>query len=427
MFTPIRLLQFFNLSRQISVLFYAFLLPFLNFTNDVIGSFELLQILAYSLSFFWISGLIQGLMHIYPSLPLQSKQKLLSAAFFLFCMVSFFFVGLVGLGFIFNIPVLQTFTTIPFVWIFLLYFLINTPSQLLEYTLFLEEKYQWLKISCIVSFPIQILLFSIPLFWFDNIKLGLMGLTFWAFIRFLVLLIHSFSYPVHFDKKIIFSWISYSLPLIFSAFVGGLASVINASLVQYYYHGNTAIFAIYRYGARELPFVNGLFEGLGLGIIPALIKNMNDGLYKLRKNTLHLLHLVFPFSIILMFFINSWFPVLFSDQFLDSIPIFKIFLFLVVFRIIPTNTVINALGHARILAVIGFLELTIHLILSYFGLKWFGLIGIAYATFFAYSFEKLLGLFYLWWKKGVFITHLIPFYWWLFYSILLIVSYFISC
>jgi O-antigen/teichoic acid export membrane protein len=427
MFTPIRLLQFFNLSRQISVLFYAFLLPFLNFTNDVIGSFELLQILAYSLSFFWISGLIQGLMHIYPSLPIQSKQKLLSAAFFLFCMVSFFFVGLVGLGFIFNIPVLQTFTTIPFVWIFLLYFLINTPSQLLEYTLFLEEKYQWLKISCIVSFPIQILLFSIPLFWFDNIKLGLMGLTFWAFIRFLVLLIHSFSYPVHFDKKIIFSWISYSLPLIFSAFVGGLASVINASLVQYYYHGNTAIFAIYRYGARELPFVNGLFEGLGLGIIPALIKNMNDGLYQLRKNTLHLLHLVFPFSIILMFFINSWFPVLFSEQFLDSIPIFKIFLFLVVFRIIPTNTVINALGHARILAVIGFLELTIHLILSYFGLKWFGLIGIAYATFFAYSFEKLLGLFYLCWKKGVFITHLIPFYWWLFYSTLLIVSYFISC
>jgi O-antigen/teichoic acid export membrane protein len=427
MFTPIRLLQFFNLSRQISVLFYAFLLPFLNFSKDVIGSFELLQILAYSLSFFWISGLIQGLMHIYPSLPFQNKQKFLSAAFFLFCMVSSFFVVLVGLGIFFNFPVLQTFKTIPFVWIFLLYFLINTPSQLLEYTLFLEEKYQWLKISCLVSFPIQILLFSIPLFWFDNIKLGLMGLTFWAFIRFIVLLIHSFSYPVHFDKKIIFSWISYSLPLIFSAFVGGLASVINASLVQYYYHGNTAIFAVYRYGARELPFVNGLFEGLGLGIIPSLIKNMNDGLYQLRKNTLHLLHLVFPFSIILMFFINSWFPVLFSDQFLDSIPIFKIFLFLVVFRIIPTNTVINALGHARILAVIGFLELIIHLILSYFGLKWFGLIGIAYATFFAYSFEKLLGLFYLWWKKGVFITHLIPFYWWLFYSTLLIVSYFISC
>jgi O-antigen/teichoic acid export membrane protein len=426
MFTPIRLLQFFHLSRQISVLFYAFLLPFLNFSNDVIGSFELLQILAYSLSFFWISGLIQGLMHIYPSLPTQSKQKILTSAFLLFCMVSSFFVVLIGLGIFFNFPVLKTFTTIPFVWIFLLYFLINTPAQLLEYAFFLEEKYQWLKISCLVSFPCQIVLFSVPILWFDNIKLGLVGLTFWAFLRFLILLFHSFSFPIHFDKKLIFSWLSYSLPLIFSALVGGLASVINASLVQYYYQGSTAVFAVYRYGARELPFVNGLFEGLGLGIIPSLIKNLDDGLFQLRKNTLHLLHLVFPISIILMLFVNSWFPVLFSDQFLDSIPIFKIFLFLVIFRIIPTNTVINALGQARILAIIGLLELVIHLLLSYLGLVWFGLIGIAYATFFAYSFEKLSGLLYLWWKKGIFITHLIPFYWWLFYSTLLIVSYFIN-
>ena len=426
MLTPIRLLQFFHLSRQVSVLFYAFLLPYLNFSNGEIGSFELLQILAYSLSFFWISGLVQGLMHIYPSLPIQSKQKMLSAAFLLFSLLTIFFVVFVGLSIYFKLPLFQTFSTIPFVWIFLLYFLFNTPAQLLEYALFLEEKYQWLKISCLVSFPLQIVLFSIPLFWFNNIKLGLIGLTFWACLRFLVLTFHSFSLPIHFDKKLIYSWISYSLPLIFSALVGGLASVINASLVQYFYHGSTAVFAVYRYGARELPFVNGLFEGLGLGIIPSLIKNMNNGLVQLRKNTLHLLHLVFPITIILMFFVRSWFPVLFSDQFVDSIPIFKIFLFLVIFRIIPTNTVINALGHSRILAVIGLGELFIHFVASYLGLHWFGLIGIAYATFFAYSFEKLAGLIYLWWKSGILITQLIPFYWWVFYSILLIVSYFIN-
>ncbi len=425
MLTPIRLLQFFNISRQLSVLFYAFLLPFLNFSNVDIGSFELLQILAYSLSFFWISGLVQGLMHIYPSLPFQSKQKMLSAAFFLFSLLTIFFVVFVGLSIYFNLSIFQTFSTIPFVWIFLLYFLFNTPAQLLEYALFLEEKYHWLKISCLVSFPLQIVLFSIPLFWFENISYGLMGLTFWACLRFLVLTFHSFSLPFHFDKKLIYSWFSYSLPLIFSALVGGLASVINASLVQYYYQGSTAVFAVYRYGARELPFVNGLFEGLGLGIIPSLIKNRKDGLFQLRKNTLHLLHLVFPITIILMSFVHSWYPILFSDQFIDSIPIFKIFLFLVICRTIPTNTVINALGHSRILAVIGLFELVIHLISSYLCLHWFGLVGIAYATFFAYSFEKLAGLFYLWWKMGILITQIIPFYWWLFYSILLIASYFI--
>ena len=123
MLTPIRLLQFFHLSRQVSVLFYAFLLPYLNFSNGEIGSFELLQILAYSLSFFWISGLVQGLMHIYPSLPIQSKQKMLSAAFLLFSLLTTFFVVFVGLSIYFNLSIFQTFSTIPFVWIFLLYFL----------------------------------------------------------------------------------------------------------------------------------------------------------------------------------------------------------------------------------------------------------------------------------------------------------------
>ena len=130
MFTPIRLLQFFNLSRQVSVLFYAFLLPFLNFSIGEIGSFELLQILAYSLSFFWISGLVQGLMHIYPSLPIQSKQKILTAAIFLFSLLTIFFVVFVGLSIYFNLPVFQTFSTIPFVK-----FHSDSPSEIFSITL----------------------------------------------------------------------------------------------------------------------------------------------------------------------------------------------------------------------------------------------------------------------------------------------------
>lgn len=426
MLTPIRLLQVFNLSRQVSILFYAFLLPFLHFSKGEIGSFELLQILAYSLSFFWISGLIQGLMHLYPSLPTQRKQKLLISAFLLFSLLTIGIVFFVGLGIYFDFSVFQTFSTIPFVWIFLLYFLFNTPAQLLEYTLFLEEKNRWLKLFCLFSFPLQLLLFSIPLIWSNDINVGLLGLTLWAFLRFLTLVFYLFTLPVYFDKKLIYTWISYSLPLVFSALVGGLASVINASLVQYYYHGSTAVFAVYRYGARELPLVNGLFEGLGLGITPSLIKNMKDGLVELRKNTLHLIHLIFPIAIVLMFTVQSWFPLLFSNQFMESIPIFKVFLFLIILRTIPTNTVINALGHAKILAIIGLSELVIHLICSYVGLHWFGLTGIAYATFLAYSFEKLAGLIYLWRKKGIFLGHLIPIHWWLFYSILLVVSYFIK-
>lgn len=426
MWTPIRLLQFFQLSRHFSVLFYAFFLPFLGFSKAEIGSFELLQIMAFSFSFFWVSGLIQGLMIVYPSLPVEQKNNMLYSAFLFFVLISFIsliiLLGCIQLKF----PGFQYFSQVPFLVIFLIYYLVNTPGQLIEYILFLKDNYKWLKIFCLISFPLQIVFFAVPMLIYNDLFWGIVGLLLWSVIR--IIFIICVYYFKHFtlDKKLIIKWIEYSIPLLFSALVGGLASVINAALVQYHFIGNTAVFAIYRYGARELPFVNGLFEGLGIGIIPALVKNLKDGLDQLKNNTRFLIHLVFPISILLMFFVNIWFPLLFSALFQESIPIFKIFLFLVILRIIPTNAVINALGNSKTLAFIGLLELLVHICCSIIGLKWFGLIGIAYATCVAYFFEKLAGLVFLWWSNKIFIYHLIPLGWWLFYSLLLIGSYFIS-
>lgn len=427
MLTPIRLLQFFHLSRHFSVLFYAFFLPFLGFSKDEIGSFELLLVLAFSFSFFWVSGLIQGLMHVYPSLLPTQKKKILFQTFILFSLLSAISIVIIIAGIFFEINGFQYYGSIPFIWVFLLFFFINTPSQLLEYVLFLEDKINFLKILCLLSFPIQILFFSIPLYFSKDIGMGVAGLMIWALIRFIFLFFLSFFSILSFDGNLLIKLIKYSFPLIFSALVGGLATVVNAVMVQFYYNGNAAIFAIYRYGARELPFVNGLFEGLGLGIVPSLVKNLQDGLISLKKNTLLILHLIFPISILLMIYIDAWFPFIFSKQFQDSIPVFKIFLFLIILRIIPTNPVINALGKAKLLAIIGLLELIIHISCSFAGLKWFGLTGMAMATCVAYSFEKFSGLIILWRSKGILLNDLIPVRWWLFYSILLIGSYFIKC
>jgi len=426
MWTPIRLLQFFQLSRHFSVLFYAFFLPFLGFSKAEIGSFELLQILAFSFSFFWVSGLIQGLMIVYPSLPDKQKRNMLYNAFLFFIFISFFSLTILLICIYLKFPGFQYFSQISFLWIFLIYYLVNTPGQLVEYVLFLEDKYKWLKIFCLISFPLQIVFFSVPLLLFNDLFWGIAGLLLWSVVRCVFLIFHYHSGYFLLDKKILFKWIGYSIPLLFSALVGGLASVINAALVQYNFSGNADVFAIYRYGARELPFVNGLFEGLGIGIISSLVTNLQNGLIKLKNNTRTLIHLIFPISIFLMLFVNIWFPLLFSSQFQESIPIIKIFLFLVILRIIPTNAVINALGNSKILAIIGLLELIVHICCSIIGLKWFGLIGIAYATCAAYFFEKLVGLVFLKWANKISMHHLLPFGWWLFYSILLIGSYFIN-
>jgi signal transduction histidine kinase len=120
MWTPIRLLQFFQLSRHFSVLFYAFFLPFLGFSKAEIGSFELLQILAFSFSFFWVSGLIQGLMIVYPSLPDKQKRNMLYNAFLFFIFISFISLTILLICIYLKFPGFQYFSQISFLWIFLI-------------------------------------------------------------------------------------------------------------------------------------------------------------------------------------------------------------------------------------------------------------------------------------------------------------------
>jgi len=425
MWTPIRLIQFFQLSRHVSLVFYAFLLPTLGFLKGDIGSFELLQLLAFTLSFFWISGLIQGLMQIYPNLTDIEKKNLIQIAFWLFFTITIFFVAIIYLGLYLRVTSFQFLGQISFFHIFLGYMVLNTPAQILEYVLFLDSN-KWLKTFCLFSFPIQIIFFSIPLILFHSLTMGVSGLFLWALVRFLFFIFQYVKRPLFIPLKLIIHWIKYAVPLVFSSLVGGLSTVINAALVQHYFNGNMAIFAIYRYGARELPFVNGLFEGLGIGIIPALVSDIKTGLLTLRGNTLNLIHLVFPPAILMTLFVHYWFPLIFTNQFQDSIPIFKIFLLLVSLRIIPTNPVLNALGKSNQLAIIGLSELVIHVCCSMIGLRLFGLTGMAFATVIAHLFEKTAGLLILGRQHHISVNDIIPVRWWLFYTLLLVGSYFIS-
>jgi O-antigen/teichoic acid export membrane protein len=425
MWTPIRLLQFLQLSRHASLLFYAVLLPSIGFYKGEIGSFELLQLLAFSLSFFWISGFIQGLMHIYPTLPEKDKQNFIPMAFWIFFIINLLLVSIISLGVFFDLKEFRWLGYISFFPMYLVYLLFNVPSQLLEYVLFLEQS-KWLKVFCLFSFPIQAVFFSVPLLLFNSLTLAVSGLFLWALFRFLFFTSHYVIHHLSIPRKMIYRWIKYSIPLIFSSLLGGLGTVVNALFVHNHFNGNPAIFAIYRYGARELPFLNGLYEGLGVGIIPALVTDMKKGLYQLRRSTLNLLHLIFPIAIILTLFVNLWFPLLFTHQFQDSIPIFKIFLLLVPLRLVPTNSVLNALGKSKILLIIGLTELLIQVFCSLLGLNFFGLIGMAFATLIAYIFEKLAGLMVLKYQHQISLDQMIPMKWWLFYTLLLIVSYFIS-
>ena len=71
--TNVKALQAFHLMRQGAVILIAVLFANSQLGTDVIGNYEQLLYIAYTLSFFWIAGLIQGLLTSFPDYSEEKK------------------------------------------------------------------------------------------------------------------------------------------------------------------------------------------------------------------------------------------------------------------------------------------------------------------------------------------------------------------
>jgi|GEM_PF-1099969 len=415
----IRLLQIFQLLRHSSVLFYAVLLPFLGFTSLVIGWFEQGQFLCYALSFFWLSGMIQGLMYHASNLHLAERKAFLVHAYW----VLFLFSGLSILCFLSISSIDFQLTSgdrssVNTLLCFLIFTFLQSPAQLLEYGLLLTHQEKRLRFFAYGSYPLQMLFFAIPLLFTHSLILAILGLTLWALLRNLIFLSFFGIRNQHLSTKVL-PWLRYSFPLVIYALVGGGAALVHATIVHNHYQGDSSVFAVWRYGYREIPFVNGLLEGLTTGIVPLLVNQLNTGLFKLRRNMYFLMHSIFPLAILLVFFAPFWFPRLFSEQFYESAALFRLTGLLLIFRVLPTNAVLNALGHAKRLAFIGFVELLLSSMLAWILVPIIGLPGIPLAALIGLAWDKGAGLFWLWRQHGIGLKDIIPWQWWVFYIFLL--------
>ena len=95
-------------------------------------------------------------------------------------------------------------------------------------------------------------------------------------------------------------------------------------------------------------------------------------------------------------------------------------------RILLPQVVLYGKHRNRFLLYSTILELIINVVLSYWWLQSFGLIGIAYATVCAYLFHKLLLIFYNRWNFAIPFSAYIEIKPYLVYNILMILAFFIS-
>lgn len=423
--TNVRALQVFQIFRQGAAILISILLAKSVLTSEEIGTFEMLTFIGTTVSFFWIAGLNQGILPFFPKLNSTDQRSFIFNTFLLFCGISFFVTVLL---FFLENSVTQLLvgqdSLAYFKW-YAIYLLFFMPSFLVDYIYLVNNRAKEILGFGIVVFSLQVLVVIVPLFLGGGLLGSIQGLVGLGIFRFLWLLKVVFDFgKIEWRRELMSNYLKLSIPLILYALLSGFPTIFDSWVVGWFYDDKST-FAIFRYGARELPLAIALANALSMAMIPEIAKNDNNAFTDLKNKTLNLFHSLFPLSIALMMTSSWWFPKVFNPDFSASASVFNVFLLVIISRLIFPQTILIALGKTKMVLYISILETVLNIILSVIFVQYYGLVGIAFGTVLAYLFEKVTIALYLFSQHDISFSQYTPVGWYLLYSILLTTAYFL--
>jgi O-antigen/teichoic acid export membrane protein len=358
----------------------------------MVAQYENLLLVSSSLTFFWVSAICNTLIPYYNNADPEKKKKVLFNTFVLLLLFSMIAaIGVVIIGVkdgrdqnLFNM--------------FALVVLLNTPTYITDYIFYLRERYRSLIVWGTVTNLAQIILLCLPLFFKQSLNLAINLLLVLSLFKFNYTIILLMKYStISVQTRMSKDFLMKAMPIMFSILLAGSMEYINSYIVKYNFPEEQ--FAIFRYGARELPifliFANSL-SNIFSGEIARYNSEgkIDEALHKLKRSGVKLMRWMFPLSIFLMFVSPYMFKYLYNDEFIEGYKIFNIYLLLIISRMLFPQTVIMGLMKNRIFYLISTNYLVINGLLVFWFIFLFGISGIAYATVISYLIEKIMLVIY---------------------------------
>ena len=421
-------LQIFQVLRFVSFLIISIVFTKSTLSLKDIGDFELLLFIASAVSYFWVTGVIQSLLPLfnnnnsYPYRKEKSFQKSpeIFNSFILLFFISFL-IALLGYIFKGNIQVYKGGEKLPYANYLLAYILLSNPVCLIEYIYLLYNKAMDILYYGLIVFSLQVLLVVYPVILGYGLITSIWGLLLITFARFIWLIVLINKYSVlklswHFIKE----HIGLALPLIISTLLSGSAQYVDGLIVSAKFPPEK--FAIFRYGAKEMPLVVTLASGLSNALLTQFnsFEKIKLGLLTLKKRSLRLMHTLFPISILLLFFTNRIFPVMFTERFNQSADIFMVYLLLIISRLLFPQTILIGLKKTKVVMMASILEIILNVSLTLVMIPYYGIVGVAVATIIIFLVEKLVLIAYNYYKLGIKPQEYIPLQWYLIYSTIIV-------
>lgn len=389
----------------------------------LISQYENLMLVTSSLTFFWVAAISNTLIPYYNNAEPEVKKKVLFNTFFLLLLFSALAAIIVAsMGFLHG-------KDKNLFQMFALVVLLNTPTYITDYIFYLNEKYKSLIIWGIVTFLAQILLLCLPLYYKQSLTLAINLLLVLSLLKFNYTIILLMKYStITVQKALTVDFMKKVLPIMFSILLAGSMEYINSYIIEFNFSDEE--FAMFRYGARELPIFLILANSLSnvySGEIAKLNQDgkLEEGLTRLKESSQKLMRWLFPSTILLMFLSPYLFKYAYNEELLGGYKIFNIYLMLIVSRMIYPQTVIMGIMKNKIFYLISSNYLLINCLLSFWFIYLFGITGIAYATVISYLIEKIMLAIYCK-MQGIDFRRYTPWAEHLVYSALTVVAYYVT-
>lgn len=415
--------QFAQGLRQLTMISLVLWLPRSGIGLEAIGWWEQMQYLGFLLGFSWLTGLEQAYLVKLRDKDEEAANRFTGQAFGLISSIS---VVILLAGWLASGPLLQALTgdaKLPG-WPFYLCFLAaHWPGLFTEKILLARSKPSRLITYSVVTNLALLLAIVIPLSSGSDFVAAIRWLVPVAILKIglsAVFLRSSIQYG-SLDFIDLKPWLALASPLILYSALNSINYSFDAWFVNFWYDGDGDTFALFRYGTRELPLLAAATGGIVQATLPML--GDQQGLQQLKKSSLRLMHLFFPGAALLLLTSPWWWTLVFTDSFVNSLPIFQLFLLIGISRMLFPIPVLIARGLERQLLYIGIIEIAINAVLSIIFVQQMGLIGIVWATVITYLLDKLIAVCWLWQARGIRFSDYCAWQWWLGYSLGLVGVY----
>lgn len=419
-------MQLYQVMRLGSAVLTGILLAKSGLPTAQIGSWEMLLYIGTTLTFFWVNGLLQGIAPVYSKLEPERRKSFIFNHFLLFCGIAALLFLLLFFGEGWIAPALTGMPTVPHFKLFALYLLLNLPAFPVEYFYLLQERPRSIVVWGFASFGLHLLALFLPILTGYGLEGGIKALVVLNGFRFLWAAGLALRFgSIGFDPKIIASYLIFCAPLMLSNVASNLMLFVDNWLVGWHF-GDPAVFAVYRYGAREFPLATALVSALSIAAVPLLSSSPAQGLAELKAKSRRLMHWLFPLTVLLLFISKPLFPIVFNPDFAASAELFNIYLLTLASRVLLPASIVLAKGDSRSIFWVSILELSIKFALGLVFIQQWGLPGLAFSVVLSFWVEKLALIWILEKRYGVKTEDWLDYGWYLGYTAALLGAYFVQ-